>query len=463
MVKLFSVHFSGRTLQLFAVETLLLFGALLVPVLLHFGNSPSDALIADYRVWKIAAVAAICLLFLYCNNLYSPSWVKERNQALSKFLQSLGAAALVLGLLYSIFPGMQLYRGFSITSVSLAALLLISNRAAFVARQEATQESKPIIILGDGSMARFILRAIQYRTDLGFQVAGYVGGVWKSAVDVETPRRLGSIDELASIVEKIKPAQVVVAMAERRSSLPVDELLVLKTSGVSVRDGVEFYEHLTGKLAVELMRPSSLIFSSGFQVTRLAARCRRIISFLLAGTGLLVSLPLLALIALAIRLDSPGPIIFRQRRVGYRGEHFTLYKFRTMEVDADRGGYARPAEHNDPRVTRVGRLLRRLRLDEIPQMFNILMGHMHFVGPRPFVPEQEMDCAAQIPLYKFRWSVRPGATGWAQVQRGYCASLQDNTDKLAYDLFYIKNRSVSLDLLILLKTIRIVLSAQGGR
>jgi len=463
MVRLFNVHFSRRTLQLFLVESLLLVSALLLPVFFHFGKNPTNPLVMDYRAWKIAAVAGICLLFLYFNNLYSPSWVKERRKAHSRFLQALGAAAIVLGLLYCFFPGMELYRGFSITGVSLVAVVLISNRAMFVAREEAMQEKKLVVILGDGSLARSVARAIEERADLGFQVAGYVGGMWKSAVDSEAPRRLGSAEELVSIVEQVKPAHVIVAMTERRSNLPVNDLLVLKTSGVAVRDGVEFYEHLSGKLPVELIRPSSLIFAHGFQASPIAVICRRILSFLLAAIGLLVSLPLFALIVLAIRLDSPGPIIFRQRRVGYRGEHFTLYKFRTMEVDADRGGYARPAEHNDPRVTRVGRVLRRLRLDEIPQMYNILMGEMHFVGPRPFVPEQEMECAAQIPLYKLRWSVRPGATGWAQVQRGYCASLRDNTDKLAYDLFYIKNRSISLDLLILFKTIKIVLAAQGGR
>lgn len=462
MVKLFNVHFSTRTLQLILVESLLLIFALLLPAFFHFGKNPSD-IMADYRGWKIAAAAAVCLLFLYCSNLYSPQWMKERQKAHSRFLKALGAACIALGLLYGIFPGLQLYRGFSITSVSVAAVLLISNRAAFLAREESKEQKKLIVILGDGSLARSIAHEIEEREDLGFHVAGYVGSLWKSTVDSEAPIRLGSIEELPSVAERIKPAQVIVAMAERRSRLPVNDLLVLKTSGVAIRDGVEFYEHLTGKLPVELMRPSSLIFTHGFQVTAFAVACRRILSVLLAALGLLACFPIMVLIALAIRIDSPGPIIFRQRRVGYRGEHFTLYKFRTMEVDADRGGYARPAEHNDPRVTRVGRVLRRLRLDEIPQMFNILKGEMHFVGPRPFVPEQEMECAAQIPLYTFRWSVRPGATGWAQVQRGYCASVRDNTDKLAYDLFYVKNRSIALDLLILVKTIKIVFAAQGGR
>lgn len=463
MIRLFNVHFSRRALQLFVVDSLLLVSALVFAISLHFGTSLTIALMSDYRIWKIGTVVGICLLFLYCNNLYSPSWLKDRARVHSRFLQALGLASVSLGLLYCIFPSIELYRGFSIIGVSLAAVLLITNRTAFIAHAHTRQQRKPIVILGQGSLAKLVVRAIEERADLNFQVAGYVGDVWKNSEGLEGPRRLGGAEELLSVVEGIKPAQLIVAMAERRSSLPINELLVLKTSGVTVRDGAEFYEHLTGKLPVELMRPSSLIFSPGFHVTAFGAMCRRVSSFLLAGLGLLVSLPLFALIALAIRLDSTGPIIFRQRRVGYRGKHFTLYKFRTMCVNADRGGYARPAEHNDPRVTRVGRLLRRLRLDEIPQMFNILMGHMHFVGPRPFVPEQEMDCVAQIPLYQFRWSVRPGATGWAQVQRGYCASLRDNTDKLAYDLFYIKNRSISLDLLILLKTIRIVFAAQGGR
>jgi exopolysaccharide biosynthesis polyprenyl glycosylphosphotransferase len=261
----------------------------------------------------------------------------------------------------------------------------------------------------------------------------------------------------------MKVRRVIVAMGDQRSKLPINELLGLKTSGITIQEGADFYELTTGKLPIDALRLSWLVFSPGFRVSKIILIYKRAVSLLLAGLGLLFLSPLIALIALAIRLDSPGPVIFRQLRIGKGGQPFTLFKFRTMFVNADLGGYPKPAEHNDQRVTRVGRWLRRFRLDEIPQLYNILRGQMYFVGPRPFVPEQEMELAQQIPLYTQRWTVKPGATGWAQVQRGYCASLGDNTDKLAYDLFYIKNTSISLDLLILIKTIKIVFAGQGGR
>ena len=190
---------------------------------------------------------------------------------------------------------------------------------------------------------------------------------------------------------------------------------------------------------------------------------KRLVSLVLAGLAIILLLPVMAAVALAIWIDSRGPVIFRQPRIGEGGLAFMVYKFRTMHVGADSGRDPLPVQENDLRVTRVGRWLRRFRLDEIPQLYNILLGQMYFVGPRPFVPNQEFELANQIPLYTQRWTVKPGATGWAQVMRGYCVSLEDNNEKLAYDLFYIKNMSVALDLLILFKTIKIVLLGHGGR
>lgn len=462
MVKLFSVYFPKKTLELIVVESFLVLGALLLPAVILFGADASDALVAESRGLKIALAAGVCVASLYGANLYSPRYLRNEKSVYPGFVQGLGIAAVVLALLYSVFPTMQVFRGFAITGISLAAILLVSNRKAFIAHERAKKAKGPLVILGDGHLAGSIAVSIAERSDLGLQLAGYFGDL-NGNDGAQAPRWLGRIEDFARIAEKIKPGRVIVAMGERRRKLPIDELLTLKTSGVTIQDAAEFYEIVTGKLPVESIRPSSLIFSPGFKVSRMALVYRRILSFVLAGIGLSLLGPLIGLIALAIRLDSPGPAIFRQKRVGYHGKRFTLYKFRTMHVDADHGGYARPAEHNDPRVTRVGRVLRRLRLDEIPQLYNILIGDMHFIGPRPFVPEQEMDCARHIPLYSYRWSVRPGATGWAQVQRGYCASLRDNTDKLAYDLFYIKNMSLGLDLLILVKTVEILFTAKGGR
>jgi lipopolysaccharide/colanic/teichoic acid biosynthesis glycosyltransferase len=232
---------------------------------------------------------------------------------------------------------------------------------------------------------------------------------------------------------------------------------------VAIQEGAEFYEFAMARIPVDNVRLSWLIFGPGFRVSKIRAFYKRLLSVILAAVGLVVLFPLMLVIALAIWIDSRGPVIFRQSRIGMHGVPFTLYKFRTMFNDADGDKGPVPVLFDDRRVTRVGRWLRRFRLDEIPQLYNILLGHMSLVGPRPFVPNQELPLAEQIPLYKQRWAIRPGATGWAQVQRGYCATLDDNVEKLAYDLFYIKNMSIGFDLLILFKTIKIVLAGIGGR
>src|SRR5208283_3008972 len=273
-----------------------------------------------------------------------------------------------------------------------------------------------------------------------------------------------SLDEsdLSGFVARNGIRRIIVTMADRRGKLPVRELLELKASGVQLQDGAEYYESVTGKVAIDSLRLGWLLFSGGFEMSTHLRLYKRLLSLFLGGIALVLATPLMVLTAIAIRFDSKGPVIFRQKRVGEGGEIFTIYKFRSMYHGAEHAGL-HPAEEEDHRITRVGNWIRRLRLDELPQLINIVKGDMAFVGPRPFVPEQEADCAAQIPFYQQRWLVKPGATGWAQVNRGYNATLEDNKEKLAYDLFYIKNISVGLDLFILMKTAKILLLRRGGR
>jgi sugar transferase (PEP-CTERM system associated) len=463
MLKLFNVYFPKRTVALLFVEAALVCAALLGATFLHYGVQTPLMLSVKYGYFKVGFLAAICFFFLYCNDLYAPSSLRNSPVVLSRFIKGLGIACLVVAPIYYLVPSLQFFPRFAITGVTLAAIFLVFNRQLFFAVNRSTEYSETVVILGEGRMASSVARVIQHRPELGLCLLGYLGSEWHPSFDVKQPMHLGEIEDIAGLASQNHIGRVIVAMGDQRKKLPLDDLLALKTSGVIIQDATDFYEVAMGKLPVETLRLSWLIFSPGFKVSTLTLIYKRGVSLLLATTGLLLLLPLIALIALAIRLDSPGPVIFRQKRIGLGGQPFTLYKFRTMHADADRGGYARPVEHNDQRITRVGRILRRFRLDEIPQLYNILLGDMYFVGPRPFVPEQELECASQIPLYAQRWTVRPGATGWAQVQRGYCASLQDNIDKLSYDLFYIKNMSFGFDLLVLFKTIKIVLSAQGGR
>jgi lipopolysaccharide/colanic/teichoic acid biosynthesis glycosyltransferase len=245
--------------------------------------------------------------------------------------------------------------------------------------------------------------------------------------------------------------------------LPAEELLALKTNGVSVQEATDLYENITGRIALNALHPGNLLFTPGFQVSRSGLIGKRMFCAVFSLVGLVLSLPLQLLIAIAIWLDSGGPVIFNQSRVGKDGRLFTLHKFRTMYNGADADGKNNPAEDDDRRCTRVGKWLRRTRLDELPQLYNILVGDMDFIGPRPFVPDQEEELTRQIPYYRCRWLVKPGATGWAQINRGYCATLEDNLEKLSYDLYYVKNLSIGLDLVILFQTIKILMLGRGAR
>jgi sugar transferase (PEP-CTERM system associated) len=270
-------------------------------------------------------------------------------------------------------------------------------------------------------------------------------------------------ENLCRTVKRLRASRIVVAMGERRGKLPVERLLSLKCRGVRVQDGVEFYETITGKVPIGSLRLASLLFSPGCYASRFHLIYKRFASILVSTVGLILSLPLFPFIFLVIKLTSPGPILYRQRRVGRDGDVFYCYKFRTMRAAAEADTGPTWAKDDDPRITRVGKFLRKTRLDEIPQLWNVLRGDMSLVGPRPERPEfVEMLCR-EIPFYQLRHGVRPGISGWAQVRYKYGSSVEDARQKLCYDLFYIKNMSAGLDLLILFSTIKIILLGRGAR
>lgn len=463
MIRIFNAYFPRRTLLLAISEGTLIFAVLLMAAFIRLGTDTQVALATQHGYLKIGLVGLICLFCIYYSDLYDPMVLSNSREVPSRLIQGLGMACLIMAVLYYAFPDGELCRGFVITGITLVGLSLIGYRQVFIAINSSVRLAEPTLIMGEGPLAISLAKEIKGRPELGLRLVGYLGAPWDASMSASGGQRLGAVDDLTEIVHREQVRRVIVAMSDRRSKLPVGALLKLKTSGIAIQEGSDFYEVTTGKLPVESLRISWLIFSPGFKVSRLTLIYKRLFSLMLAGIALLACLPVIAAVAIAIWLDSPGPVIFRQTRIGKDGEPFTLYKFRTMYVDADSGGDPLPVQQNDKRVTRTGRWLRQFRLDELPQLYNILLGQMYFVGPRPFVPNQEMDLARQIPLYTQRWSVKPGATGWAQTQRGYCATLEDNSDKLAYDLFYIKNMSIGLDLLILFKTLKIVLLGKGGR
>ncbi len=463
MVRLFNTYFPKRIVLLAFSETLLVLLALF-GVVVFYNGADGGALLGNSReVVQIAIIGFICMVCLYYQDLYNPKLTAEPRQALGRLARALGIACIVLALLYFLFPITELAGGLAVVGITLVGACLALSHRAFASLNQAGWLSMPTLVIGDGPLARHVIEAIQNRPALGLKLAGYIGNASSSlSRDADIPC-LGCVEDLAAVVQQHPVQRVIVAMEDRRAKLPVETLLDLKTAGVAIQEGAEFYEFTMGRIPVDNVRLSWLIFGPGFQVSKLRSFYKRLLSVILAGVGLVILLPLMLVIALAIWIDSPGPVIFRQIRIGMGGLPFTLYKFRTMYHLADQGKDPLPVQPNDHRVTRVGRWLRQFRFDEIPQLYNILLGHMSLVGPRPFVPNQELELAQQIPLYKQRWAIRPGATGWAQVQRGYCATVDDNVEKLAYDLFYIKNMSIGFDLLILFKTVKIVFAGIGGR
>jgi sugar transferase (PEP-CTERM system associated) len=350
-------------------------------------------------------------------------------------------------------------------------LLLLLWRRLFSVINSTQRLAERVVILGDGALAESLLHEIETRPELGIRVTGRAqmtgnGTLVGNLEHDETPPTISqsSFCETIAIDPNIGGInRIVVAMEERRGNLPVDLLLSLKNRGVQVQDGNDVYESITGKVPIESIRLSWLLFSPGNAASRLFLFYKRSASLLSSTIGLLLSLPLLPFVVLAIKLSSPGRVLYRQSRVGRDGVVFRCYKFRTMRSDAEADTGPTWAMDDDPRITRVGRFLRKTRIDEIPQLLNVFRGDMSLIGPRPERPEFVAALNKQIPYYHLRHSVRPGITGWAQILYKYGNSVEDAKEKLRYDLYYIKNTSVGLDLLIILNTIKIVLLGRGAK
>jgi sugar transferase (PEP-CTERM system associated) len=458
MVKLFNAYFPVRTVLLALTEACLITLALVGSIYARFGADSSLVLMYESGFFKIGIVAAVCLICMYYYDLYDSMLLTNPREVITRLIQVLGTTSLVLAVLYYLYPAVQLSLGVFLTGIAFVGILILLWRRLFFVLSHVTGFAERVLLVGDGSLVGALASLVEKKPELGVRLVGYVANP-PTAAGTNGLLRLGRLTDLNQVVYKESITRILVTMTDRRGKLPVDDLLNLKTRGVQVEDGSDFYEMITGKVPLDSLRPSWLLFSQGFRLSKGSLFFKRTFSIVLGSMALLVLLPVMAVIALAIWLDSGGPVLFRQKRVGKDGRIFTLFKFRSMKNGED----FKPAEEDDERLTRVGRWIRRCRVDELPQLYNILRGDMHFVGPRPFALEEEHELAEKIPFYRQRWAVRPGATGWAQIQRGYCATLEDNVDKLAYDLFYIKNMSVGLDLLVILQTLKILLLGRGAR
>jgi sugar transferase (PEP-CTERM system associated) len=453
----------ARTLVLIASEHLLIVGAVTTAAIIRFGTLES---IVSEVLWRASLIAVVLQVCLHYCDLYDFRTLKDRRGVVTGLIQALGVASLVLALIYYWIPELIIGRGVFIIGSAITIALVAGWRIAFEWLSLRVGPAERLLIVGTSDAAIALARELyDRRQELGVELVGFVD-VDRERVGMSliNPGVVGTIADIPQLTRTRKVDRVVVSLGDARGRLPMDDLLQMK-----LKDGVRFdhlasvYEEYTGRIAVENLRPSWLIFSSGFRKTRRAAAAKRTLDFVLSVIALVLAAPILLASAIAIRLTSPGPVFYHQRRVGRDGRIFTIHKLRSMFVDAEaRTGAVWARAGNDPRVTPVGRFLRRTRFDELPQLWNVLKGDMSWVGPRPERPEFIEALSEQVPFYGQRHVVRPGLTGWAQVRYSYAADVDGSFEKLQYDLFYIKHQSIAFDLFILLETIKTVAVRRGS-
>ncbi|MGI9067149.1 MAG: TIGR03013 family XrtA/PEP-CTERM system glycosyltransferase [Pyrinomonadaceae bacterium] len=452
-----------RTTLLLLAEAAVVFGAIVGAVYLRLGVEDAHTeLLVRAGFLKAALATVFCLAAFYLFDLYDFIVMHDRRELVLRLVQALGFAWIALAFAFYAFPKLMLGRGIFLIALPLALALMVGWRVSIHWLLGHPDFGEKILIVGSGSLAVEVAREMLDRPDAGYRIAGFVGTdaqlLGKSLIN---PRVIGLTSELDEVVTRENIDRIVVAMGERRGQLPTNELLQLSLTGkVNIEEGASFYERVTGRVSLNMIRPSWLIFSSRGRQARISGIARNIVHRIVAMIGGVLSIPFAVVTAILIKLESPGPILYKQERVGKNGQPFTLMKFRSMRTDAEKAGPVW-ASQDDDRTTRVGKIIRKLRIDEIPQFWNIFRGEMDFVGPRPERQHFVSQLAQEIPYYEQRHLIAPGLTGWAQIKYPYGASIEDARQKLQYDLYYIKNQSLVLDAIILFETIKIILFGRG--
>lgn len=465
MIRIFRQYISPRRILFVTGEGLLIFSAVSLASYFLLGRG-LDFFTTLQIIWpKLILVSFFTQVSLYFNDLYEFKSTDTALDIASRLIQSIGITSIVLALIYFIWPGMIIGRWIFFASLVILLFFLVSWRILYsiVIRRKIFTEKA--MLIGDGDLANNILGETRERRDLSYNISGIVApGSSQGHLDTKKgiPVYYG-FDAICDLAEGEGVGNVIVALDERRGIMPYNELLRCKMRGINVIDGESFYERISGKLLVEKINPSWLIFSDGFVKSRFIRISKRMIDLFASTVLLVLSLPVILVAALFIKLDSPGKVWFSQGRVGEFGRDFTLYKFRSMKSDAELQTGPVWATDDDPRITRVGRIIRKLRVDELPQLWNVFKGDMSFVGPRPERSYFVEQLREKIPYYNERFTVKPGITGWAQVKYPYGASEEDALEKLKYELYYIKNMSPLMDLIVIFHTAKIVLLGRGAR
>ena len=456
MIRLFNVYYPVRSLILLAGEALIVWTSFLLATVLQNREESYFVLVDQHGWYKIVGVTAFVLISCHWFDLYDPARFNAKGELYFRLLLVPGLLALLLALIEHYFQDFSLGNGAFLLGLMILTLALLGWRTAYDWLVQQPYLRERIYVFGTGERAQRLVAGLRQRAELGVEVVGWTGTL------EGVPTREQVAEHLVDISRK-RAHRVIVAMPDRRGALPVGELLQLRLDGVKVEDATSWLEKMSGRIEVENLYPSWLIFADGFRFSAGFMLMRRMISVGIAFLGLILLLPIIPFVVLAIKLDSRGSVLYKQLRVGRNNVPFYVYKFRTMKQDAEAKTGAVWAGANDPRITRVGRFLRASRLDEIPQLWSVLRGDMAFVGPRPERPEFVEWLTKEIPYYPVRHVVRPGVTGWAQVRYKYGNTVEDAKEKLQYDLYYIKNISLGLDVLIMFQTVKTILLARGAQ
>ena len=457
-------RFSPRILWLLLADAAILYGGIILAMYLRLGFAGTENELDLRNGWvKILLASSVCLLIMYFYDLYDYIVMTNRRELMLRLVQALGIAWALLALLFYFVPPLLIGRGVSVISVPLVLGLLLTWRIFIHSLTGHPEIGEKILVVGTGKTALDTAEAVWERRDAGYRIAGFISENGAKPMDkLGRSVILGKGPDLESVIINEKIDRVVIAVRERRGAFPTEALLKMSLAGdVSIEECTSFFERITGKVHVDMLRPSWLIFAGRRRDSPVKTVFREMMHRLLALLGLVFSLPFSILAAILIKIESRGPIFYKQERVGKSGKPFNVIKFRSMRTDAEKDGKPIWAVTNDERVTRVGKVIRAARIDEIPQFWNILKGDMNFVGPRPERPHFVKQLATEIPYYDHRHLVAPGLTGWAQIKYPYGASVADAIQKLQYDLYYIKNQSLTLDLVIVFETVKTVLFGKG--
>jgi len=463
VIRLFKVSIPSAAIALILSEAILLFSCYVVA---EYGSDISAEvyLLEEYGLWKIGLQVLIVLLGLYFFDLYENYRITSRIDLVQTYCIVLGVSFLIQALFnYGRRSDMVLPKWAMMYGSLLALMTLPAWRILFTRVVWNAVGARKLLFLGSSEAARDVIGRITERPELGLAAVGFLDSAASAPPKLGAIPNLGSVADLDAVVAEKKPDAIIVGMTERRQNLPVERLLDLRLSGIYVEDAATTYETVFGRVSIRDLRPSQLIFSAEIGPSSKRIAIQSAYSFFLSLIGLILMLPVMVIVAALVKLSSPGPVLFRQKRVGFNGVVFTIYKFRSMLADAEAKSGAIWAAKDDPRATPVGRWLRKLRLDELPQLFNVIRGEMSVVGPRPERPEFVAILQEKIPYYRQRHCVKPGITGWAQINYKYGETIEDSIAKLEYDLYYIKHLAWSLDAFIIFHTLKTMLFGRGAQ